>query len=136
MKEQRIRDFKERVANEPAGARNLRAGGEIVTIHPMADESELLASLGLSPSDCIAVDAYWLVGGDVVFLQLHTATSDLHHAAGLYARLATYPPKHVNLAVVVEVDEITSDVLEREAEKLCKVGWDRSQLGNALVPLS
>lgn len=136
MKEQRIQDFKKRIEDEPAGRRTLRAGGQVVTIHPMADEKELLANLEMSPSDCIAVDAYWAVDGDVVFLQLHTAESNSLRAPGLYARLATYPPKHVNLVVVVEGNEITSEVLEGGAKKLSRAGWDRSQLGDVLVPLA
>ena len=136
MKKQRIQDFKKRIEDEPAGTKTLRAGGQVVTIHPMADEKELLASLEMSPSDCIAVDTYWAVDGDVVFLQLHTAESHSRHASGLYARVATYPPKHVNLVVVVEGNEITSEVLEEGAEKLRRAGWDRSQLGDALVPLA
>lgn len=136
MKEQRILGFKKRIEDEPARTRTLRAGGQVVTIHPMADEKELLASLEMSPSDCIAVDAYWAVDGDVVFLQLNTAATNSRHAPGLYARLATYPPKHVNLAVVVEGSKITSEVLEGEVEKLSRVGWDRSQLGDELVPLA
>lgn len=135
MKKQRIHDFKKRIEDDPAGTRTLRAGGQVVTIHPMADEKELLASLEMSPSDCIAVDAYWAVDGDVVFLQLHTAKSNSHRASGFYARVAKYPPKYVNLFVVVEGNEITSEVLEG-AEKLKRAGWDRSQLGDTLVPLA
>ncbi len=136
MKSQRLQDFQNRAANESSGARKLPAGGEIVTIHPMADEDKLLADLEMNPFECFAVDGYWAVDGDVVFLQLHAASMDTHRAPGLYAQLATHPPKHVNLLVVVKSDTITSKMLERETARLKQVGWDRSRLGDTLVPLS
>jgi len=49
MKSQRRSDFESRAAHEPHGAIALAAGGEIVTIHPLADEFELLAKLGIRP---------------------------------------------------------------------------------------
>jgi len=40
-------------------------------VHPLADEAELLAELGVLSEDCQAADAYWRYGESVYFVQLH-----------------------------------------------------------------
>jgi hypothetical protein len=129
MRSQRLQDFKTR-----AGAMPLGAGGEIVTIHPLADEPELVSRLGITPEECTSVDGYWCIGEDVVFLQLGTAKGNLREP-GLYARLASYPPRHVNLVVVVDTPYITRAVLEKAARDLLHVGWGHAQLREKLIKL-
>jgi hypothetical protein len=136
MKSQRRRDFEDRAAGDARGVMALAAGGEIVTIHPLADEHDLLSTLDIRPEECIAVDGYWSIGGDVVFLQLVTANQTSFREPGLYARLATYPPRHVNLVAVVDVPLITRDVLEQAARDLLRVGWERMHLSDKLVNLN
>jgi hypothetical protein len=136
MKTRRRRDFEARAADEAQPPMTLAAGGEIVTIHPLADEQELLSRLGIRPEECRSVDGYWRVGGDVVFLQVSTADVAGVRSPGLYARIATYPPRHVNLVVVVDVPYITRAVLEKAADDLLRVGWDPAEFGEKLVELT
>ena len=50
----------------------LRHGGSIGwVVHPLADETDLLAELGISADDCCLADAYWRYGERVCFLQLY-----------------------------------------------------------------
>jgi hypothetical protein len=44
-----------------------------VTIHPLADESGLLQRLGLRPSDCVAVDSYWALGEELLFVSVFSS---------------------------------------------------------------
>lgn len=136
MKGERLRDFAARVANDAQGAIALRHGGEILTIHPLADEHAILIRLGLRPEDCMSVDGYWSIGGDVVFLQLNTAITTSLREPGLYARVASYPPRYVNLVVVVDAPYITREVLENAARDLLRVGWGHVQLGETLIKLN
>src|SRR5690242_11725851 len=39
-----------------------------VTIHPLADEHEILRRLGLAPDKCIACDLYWAIQNRVAFV--------------------------------------------------------------------
>jgi hypothetical protein len=41
-----------------------------VTIHPLADEPALLNRLGVKPENCVAVDCYWALGDEVLFVSV------------------------------------------------------------------
>ena len=66
-RKQRLRDF-ERRANFTDDLRTYRSW-QYITVHPFADEPELLARLGLHPEDCQKADVWWHTGEDVVLLQ-------------------------------------------------------------------
>lgn len=136
MRSQRRRDFEFRAASEPHGAMPLAAGGQIVTIHPLADELDILSKLNLRPEQCTSVDGYWSIGGDVVFLQVNTAIADSFREPGLYARLAPHPPRYVNLVVVVDEPYITRAMLENAAREFLRLGWDEAALGHQLIKLT
>jgi hypothetical protein len=76
MKVERRRHFEALASEEGNGASPIAAGGEIVTVHPLADEYDLLSRLGIRPEECVSVDSYWSIDGDVVFLQLIAASPD------------------------------------------------------------
>ena len=63
----RLRSFESRAAY----ARDVRTyrAWRYVTVHPFADEPELLARLSMSPDDCRSADVWWHTGTDVVLLQ-------------------------------------------------------------------
>ena len=63
------RDFAQRARSNPF---LLDHGplGSTVPIHPFADEADLLERIGSSPQDCRTVDAWWLIRGREVFLQV------------------------------------------------------------------
>lgn len=63
----RIRNF-ERRARYDGDVRTHR-DWRYVTVHPFADEAELLERLALSPNDCKTADAWWHTGTDVVLIQ-------------------------------------------------------------------
>lgn len=132
QRKKRLRDFASRVSS---GGRKLQSKGEIVCVHPLADETDLLDKLGITPADCTSVDGYWAVDGDVVFLQVNSTSADPIREPGFYGRIASYPPHHINLVVVTEVPQITGDVLEQAVRGLLSVGWRRKELKDALVPL-
>jgi hypothetical protein len=84
----RIRDFRDRARRDPNGPLVHPVGvGESVTLHPFSDDHCLVGKLGMSPSDCLGVDAYWLIHGDVVFVRVHGSEAGWHLGVGLHARI-------------------------------------------------
>ena len=55
-------------------------------VHPLADETDLLAELGIKPEECRSADAYWRYRSSVYFVQLNGAPS--HDRSGPYFRAA------------------------------------------------
>jgi len=42
-----------------------------VTIHPLADEAEILQRLNMSPEECTACDLYWALGQEIAFVSVN-----------------------------------------------------------------
>ncbi len=115
----RRRAFDSRVS---AGAEVAALGRtEYVAIHPFADEVGLLAELSLSAAECPAVDAYWRVLNDVVFVQVVSAERELQRSVGCHAR---WDPRgqQVVLRIVVEAMPITRGAFEAELKSLLQHG--------------
>jgi hypothetical protein len=54
-------------------------------IHPLADEAEQLAELGMEPEECQSADAYWRYRDSVYFVQLYgTRYGSRRRPAGIY----------------------------------------------------
>jgi hypothetical protein len=53
----------------------------LVTIHPLADELELLSRLEMSPAQCTSCDLYWALGEEIAFVSVNACEQTL-----------TYPP--------------------------------------------
>lgn len=96
-------------------------GWEYITVHPMANETNLLTSLGMKPADCTSVDCYWSAKKDVVFLQV-AARGASHFEPGLYASRAEAAPNRMHLLAVVECDVISRSTLEAIMTRFVGVG--------------
>lgn len=82
----RVEDFPSRLNDSPDAAyRHPTHGWRYIPIHPFADELEILERLVISPADCVAVDAYWEIEGDVVFLET-MCERDATRPKGIYVR--------------------------------------------------
>jgi len=72
-----VEDFERRVrySRETGDLRPLleRPGSLAWVVHPLADETELLAELGMNPEQCQSADAYWRYRDSVYFVQLYGA---------------------------------------------------------------
>ena len=68
QRKKRLRGFESR-CTAPADVRRYRHW-RYVTVHPFADEPELLRELEMRPEDCSSADVWWNTGRDVVLLQL------------------------------------------------------------------
>ena len=110
----RVADFHRRWRYRPASIRTVpRTGWRYINIHPLSDEQEVLAKLGMRPEDCTHVDAYWEFGGDVAFLQLSSEGSAISRPKGLFARWDTHKrPPMLYLYAVVPDPFISSRVME------------------------
>jgi hypothetical protein len=118
------RDFESRRRN--GGDVEAFRGTEFLAIQPFSDDNALLESIGAEPEQCIKVDAYWKIYGDVIFLEVSTAAYVFGRPIGAYARWSRNG--HVNLQVVVDSPTITRAVFEAEMSRLI----DRGMVGRAL----
>jgi hypothetical protein len=102
-------------------------GTEFLAVQPFSDDHPLLESIGATPEQCSAVDAYWKIYGDVIFLQVSTAAHFSGMQVGTHARWSGRDG-HVNLHVVVDSATITRAIFEAEMSRLI----DRGMAGRAL----
>jgi hypothetical protein len=115
----RIRDFEDRIAADSEIRGFL--GTQYLSIHPFADEPDILNDIGSSPYDCAAVDAYWKVEDDVAFVQVIAESYGAAQAVGRYVRWNPNT-RYVNLIVVVATTTITRSVFEHELEMALRDG--------------
>jgi hypothetical protein len=113
-RKQRLKDFEKRVKIDPTNVMiDLNYNWQLIPIHPMADELELLAQLGVKPEKCREVDAYWQVNNDVFFLQVISYDPTWKNI-GLYVRLNKHAvPFMINLVAIVEEPTIITSVFEQ-----------------------
>lgn len=81
-----VEDFEDRVqyTRETGDLRNLleRPRSLAWVVHPLADETALLAELGVAPENCLWTDAYWRFGGSVYFVQVVSSTPPMVYRDG------------------------------------------------------
>ena len=83
----RLKDFNQRKRDDPSSVSYVPVyGWEYIAVHPMSDDTDLLTRLGMKPEQCIGVDCYWFVSGDMVFLQVYSKVSLSGREPGLYAQ--------------------------------------------------
>lgn len=115
----RLRDFDGRANAGEEVAEFL--GTQYIAVHPFADDMAILQKLSWPAEQCLEVDAYWLVSGDVVFVQVISSTQGEARQVGRYARWN--PMNHyVNLVAVVTATVITRPVFENELKVFLEQG--------------
>ena len=67
QRKSRLRSFESRALHD-GDVRTYREW-RYVTVHPFADETELLATLSMSPAHCKSADVWWHTGSDIALLQ-------------------------------------------------------------------
>src|SRR5262245_16526699 len=103
----RWRDFRRRADYAPELVyRHRTLGWEYVPIHPFGDEPDHLARLGIRREECLAVDAWWGVGGDATLLESSVAVV-ARRKPGLYARKTEHEKGWVYLQAVFELPFVT-----------------------------
>jgi hypothetical protein len=130
----RLRDFEQRARFAPDDVQNLPGLGCYITVHPMADESDLLRKLGIDRSACREVDLYWATGDDVSFVQVMVEGLAVQRKAGYYVRRNFRG--HVNMVAVVTEDVVDSGVVERALRHFARYPVSRRKLRQALQPLA
>ena len=97
---------------------------EYIPCQPMAGDTELLEQLGMKPEDCKAVDCYWHVGDDVVYLQVKAPRHDFRRPTGMYARWAGQDLPMLHVVAVVERDPVDREVVEEVMAKMAAIGLE------------
>ena len=133
-----MRDFDARTA---AGAEiTAFLETEYIAVHPFADDDLLLQRLSWPAEQCFAVDAYWRVLGDVVFVQVSSsARGGWNKPIGRYVRRDSRS-QYVDLVAIVATNTITQAVFENELSAFLEQGVlvralkQGAKLGPNLVP--
>jgi hypothetical protein len=82
-------------------------------VHPMADEAALLEKLGITPSDCSHVHAYWRTEQDAYFVQVNTATEYGRPVpVGFSASWWHDDPPRLHLTAIVDAPYVTRALFE------------------------
>ena len=88
-----------------------------ISVHPTADEEDVLHRLGMKPEECLKADYYWKANGDVYFLEVKSIGLVSNRIPGLYARwnLRSEPSMLYLLAAVPDA-QITRTTVEQTME--------------------
>ena len=91
---------------------------QYTTIHPFADDTELLNKLNIAPEDCRSVDAYWHMESDISFLQVFA-----HNDSTIFRmRWAKEKKSLLNINISVEESYITKYLFEEIMLKIWSKG--------------
>lgn len=131
--DERIADFATRAQWDHQALREIPGAGRYIAINPMADEAELLSTLGLGPSSCVKVDLYWECRGDVRFVQIETQGYTPQRAPGVYGRIA--PSGYVNLVAIVAGLSISSELVSDTLKKIMRMNIDEGVFSDTLIKL-
>lgn len=129
----RLRDFMERVSEDPGGVRMCGDLGRYVAINPLSDDRDLLSHLKLDATTCIKVDLYWEYRGDVMFVQIMTRGYAPMRAIGLHVRMAS--SGYVNIVAVVPDDFVDSLLVKRVLKDISNRKIRLDELSSTLKPL-
>jgi hypothetical protein len=125
----RIADFESRIKHDPGALKVISGAGRYFPVNPMADETELLLSLGILPSACVKVDLYWEYDKDIRFVQIQCESYSVKKVAGFYA--CKGPSGYVDFIVVVSEAFISSCIVNNTLERIVRLE-PISPLSNAL----
>ncbi|MEZ5991515.1 MAG: hypothetical protein R3E76_04100 [Planctomycetota bacterium] len=102
------------------GETELVDGIEAFIRHPLADQTELLQSLGVSMNDCQSVDLYFVYGNDLHFMSIsagHSNTSinhfqkpDAAYPSSFYCRIAS---KLISRDALIAGLRLAKEILDR-----------------------
>ena len=121
-KRTRLADFASRAAYAPEDVQSLPGLGRFIAVHPMADESAVLARLGISPQDCDKVDLYWEYADDVRFVEfcgVDYGTPGELPPVGMFARLTRRGS--MTILVCLLDATITSTLVETVLQELVRI---------------
>lgn len=124
----RERDFYLRASWDPDNLRCPPGLGEYIAIHPLADETDLLRTLSMSPSDCDKCDLYWKLGRDVYFVEVKTEPFSRPRWVGRYVRRNWHG--YLNFHCVVAADVLDTALVERELRYLASSVRRRRRIRN------
>lgn len=137
MRARRWEDFRRRADYAPHTVyRHQTRGWEYIPVHPLGDEPQVLQRLGLQPSDCRSVDAWWGIDGDATLLE-----SRVNTAPELFAKPTSYEERWVYLVALFDARFVTREAFEEAMCRFANAGFPRDprfQLreGDPWVPVS
>lgn len=117
----------------PEWVREVTGLGRYITIHPMANETELLAHLGMSASSCISVDLYWQYEDDVRFVEIVARGYPIQREVGVFVRKKR--DGLVNIMAKLDAEAVTSKEVEAVLRVAVGGGIDVGNPGEDFVKL-
>jgi hypothetical protein len=132
----RLKSFEERKDYDREGVYKVpQFGWEYINVHPMADETEVLRKLCLQPDDCKAVDCYWHVGSDVVFLQVYSRMYLQDREPALYAhRWPAHDARGLTLLAYLNEPYISRETVERVMQRFYVLDLDGPRFSRQGLP--
>lgn len=104
----RLRDFKKRSLRQDHIYVHNILKHKYYTIHPFADDNELLNKINVTPENCQSVDGYWHMKSDISFIQL-SANKDITQFRMRWPKAKGY---FLNFNIYVKGENITKDIFE------------------------
>ena len=121
QRKQRLRDFEGRI----------KFGGDVrtyrhwryITVHPFADERDLLARLEMQPEECRNADVWWHTGNDVVLLSMVAAGKERRPTKGIWSGHR----QHLSIVTHVPDETTTIQRLHEAMDRIAAVGLPKRQ---------
>ena len=116
---QRLADYERRAALEPPTTlRRAVVSSDYVAVHPFGDDRRTLQGLRVGPSQCKAVDLYWRIGDDVVFVQVEAVAPASSGPRGAFVRWNNWSPPTLVLRLVMEAPFVRRRAVEEMLRSL------------------
>ncbi len=119
----RLANFEKRAVFAPDSVyTHVAEGWRYIPIHQFSDEQELLNGIDVEPEDCVLVDAWCELNGDVTLLEVWTKEIT-SLPVGLYARREDDELKLTYLAAALDQLSITKNEFEEIISKFINLGF-------------
>lgn len=128
----RVQDFARRIAAVEVSTLP-ECDAKYLTIHPCADEEELLQRIDYPAERCVSVDLYWSFGGDVSFVQVHAEEFSLRKAPGIYARLLDNEVVRFNIVAIISARVVKRGDVEQVLRCCIAAGFSGQDFGTMRV---
>lgn len=132
---QRFNEFTQRAASQDVSVHHTIQEIRYISIHPFADEHELLERIGWRSDLCLAVDAWVCMSEDMVLVQVYCLGHMEHDEVGLWAVRASLAPHVMTLSAVIDDKVVTRRAFEAMLTEIWREGFPGLESGPDELPV-
>ena len=118
----RLKDFEIRGEQRQLVLPSGEALGDYIEVHPFSDDVDALRELDWSAERCRAVDCYWKIDRDVLFVQFWSRSGPGERGPGYYARVDETRPTYLVVGVVLPRPQVSRVQAEAALKELAVGG--------------